>query len=182
VQADVMVAIYSGHVIVDNTWLWRADHTVSGSVENRANPVQHGLVVAGNDVTAYGLAVEHTLADLTQWTGERGRVFFYQSELPYDVTQNQWGDPGYVGYRVGDGVKDHDAYGVAVYHFFRYGPVESKMAISVPAAVESRMHDSLTMWLAGQGTVDHVLNKKGIPTNSTNPLSDPKIGHTGYVC
>jgi hypothetical protein len=32
VQADVMVSINSSNVIVDNTWLWRADHTVGGLV------------------------------------------------------------------------------------------------------------------------------------------------------
>ena len=42
----------------------------------------------------YGLAVEHTLKDLTVWRGERGRTFFYQSELPYGVNQAQFGDHG----------------------------------------------------------------------------------------
>ena len=38
----------------------------------------------------YGLAVEHTLGDLTQWHGERGATYFYQSEMPYDATQVSW--------------------------------------------------------------------------------------------
>ena len=41
---------------------------------------------------AYGLAVEHTLEDLTIWDGERGQVYFYQSELPYGVDQASFGD------------------------------------------------------------------------------------------
>lgn len=53
-----------------------------------------GLRVDGDDVTMYSLAVEHTLKDLTVWNGERGRTYFYQSELPYGVTQAQFGDPG----------------------------------------------------------------------------------------
>jgi hypothetical protein len=36
--------------------------------------------------------VEHTLGDLLDWQGERGRTYFYQSELPYDVTQANYGD------------------------------------------------------------------------------------------
>ena len=44
-------------------------------------------MVDGDDVTTYGLAVEHTLEDLTVWNGEGGQVYFYQSELPYDVDQ-----------------------------------------------------------------------------------------------
>ena len=64
-----------------------ADHSATGGVYDGANPVKNGLVVDGDDVTTYGLAVEHTLEDLTVWNGEGGQVFFYQSELPYDVDQ-----------------------------------------------------------------------------------------------
>jgi len=74
-------------------------------------------VVNGSDVTAYGLFVEHQVQDLTVWNGERGRVFLYQSELPYDLNQS-WGDR-YVGYRVAPDVQEHEAFGVGVYHFFR---------------------------------------------------------------
>ena len=56
------------------------------------NHVNHGLYVKGDDVIAYGLAVEHTLEDLTIWDGERGQVYFYQSELPYGVDQASFGD------------------------------------------------------------------------------------------
>lgn len=61
-------------------------------------------------MTAYGLAVEHTLGDLTQWSGEAGETYFYQSELPYDVTQQNFGAPGYVGYRVNSTVTSHKAW------------------------------------------------------------------------
>ena len=53
-------------------------------------------------MTTYGLAVEHTEQDLTVWAGEDGQAFFYQSELPYIVDQQQFGDPGYA-VRVGIG-------------------------------------------------------------------------------
>ena len=99
-QADVMVRIADANVVVDNAWLWRADHDVKGLVYNRTNPCKVGLQVEGAHVTAYGLAVEHTLEDQVQWTGEDGQVFFFQAELPYDVTQQEFGDAGYAGYRV----------------------------------------------------------------------------------
>lgn len=82
VQADTMLRIDSGNVIGDNFWLWRADHTVSGAVKNGANPSAHGAIITGDDVTLYGLAVEHTLQDLVQWSGDRGTTIFFQSELP----------------------------------------------------------------------------------------------------
>ena len=46
------------------------------------NDCDNGLLVEGDGVTFYGLAVEHTLKDLTKWSGEDGRTIFYQSELP----------------------------------------------------------------------------------------------------
>ena len=57
------------------------------------------------------MQVEHTLGDLTQWHGERGQTYFYQSEMPYDATQASYGDKGYVGYRVAASVAEHDAWG-----------------------------------------------------------------------
>jgi hypothetical protein len=48
-----MVAIGSGHVVVDNVWLWRADHGVKGLVYNSSNYCATGLVVDGSNVTAY---------------------------------------------------------------------------------------------------------------------------------
>jgi len=50
-----MVAINSSHVIGDNLWLWRADHTVSGLVKNGDNPCESGLIVHGDDVAMCGL-------------------------------------------------------------------------------------------------------------------------------
>ena len=55
----------------DNLWLWRADHDVRGLVKQRRNPVQNGLVVRGDDVSMYGLAVEHALGD--QASAERAQ-------------------------------------------------------------------------------------------------------------
>jgi hypothetical protein len=37
------------------------------------------------------------LKDLTVWSGENGRTYFYQSELPYCVSQAEFGAPGYTG-------------------------------------------------------------------------------------
>ena len=44
-------------VILDDIWAWRADH--GAGVGWTSNTADTGLIVNGNDVTAYGLAVEH---------------------------------------------------------------------------------------------------------------------------
>ena len=62
----------------------------------------------------YGLATEHFEKDLVVWNGEAGQTFFFQSELPYGVTQEEFGNPGYVGYRVAANVTSHNGYGMGV--------------------------------------------------------------------
>ena len=44
------------------------------------------------------------------WSGNDGEVFFYQSELPYGVTQDQY--RASAGYRVAENVTSHKGYGV----------------------------------------------------------------------
>ena len=77
VAAETMVHVHNGHVIGDNMWLWRADHAKGGSVTYTSNPCKNGLVVDGDDVTMYGLAVEHTEEDLTQWNGEVCLIYLH---------------------------------------------------------------------------------------------------------
>ena len=81
VSVDNMVEINTAGTIIDNAWLWRADHDVSGNggapVSGRKNPVQTGLIVNGEFVRAYGLMSEHTLGDLVQWNGNYGETYFF---------------------------------------------------------------------------------------------------------
>ncbi len=51
------VEINSNDVQIDNVWLWRADH--GNGVGWDVNTSKNGLTVNGNNVSAYGLFVEH---------------------------------------------------------------------------------------------------------------------------
>ena len=72
-----MIQVNSGNVVIDDVWLWRADHSVTGSVMNYKNPSSTGLQVNGDHVTAYGVACEHTIGNLLEWNGEFGENYFY---------------------------------------------------------------------------------------------------------
>jgi len=161
VQSDSMLKIQSGNVIGDNLWLWRGDHTVDGvGIVDSNNPVKNGAIINGDDVTMYGLMVEHTIEDLVQWNGERGTTYFMQSELPYDV-DTTFGTNGFTGYRVADQVTEHKAYGVGIYHFFRDYAVTVDAAISVPSTLVQNFYSPLTVYLNGLGSVEHVINAYG---------------------
>jgi len=133
----------------------------------------------------YGLAVEHTLGDLTQWSGERGRTYFYQSELPYDVTQS-YGDAGYVGYRVNDTVRQHEAFGVGVYHYFRDFDVTVPRGIAAPPWLANSFELPLGVYLSGRGTMLKVLNDFGGVTTKGKQTQwvcekGPDVPYTGTV-
>lgn len=136
-KTDIALEIKSDHVLVDHTWVWRADHGVEdfdesagdfGDTERwETNTGRTGLVVNGDDVTATGLFVEHFQEYNTLWNGERGRVVLYQNELPYDPpSQADWMTPdgtlGWAGYKVADHVKKHQLWGGGVYAFNRNDP------------------------------------------------------------
>ncbi len=169
VTADAMVEINSSNIVCDNLWLWRADHDVGGVVINGDNPCQTGFIANGKGITAYGLAVEHTLQDQVRWNGNEGKCYFFQSEFPCDVTEQNYGEPGYAAYRVAEHVKNHKAFGLAAYCFFRDHPVRVKSAIKTPASEEIHFTHSLTRWLSGKGGIEHVINDTGEKVNHASP-------------
>jgi len=174
VSANSMITINHKNVVLDNSWLWRADHDVAGNVVNSENPCKNGLVVNGDSVTAFGLAVEHHLEDGVVWNGDAGQTYFFQCELPYDVTQQNFGDAGYVGYRVSSNVRSHLGYGVGVYSFFRDHTVLGSTGIVAPTGSNIKFVHPFTKYLSGNGGIQHVLNSDGQAVNSANGIS--------YIC
>jgi hypothetical protein len=168
-KADVGLIINSKNVIGDHFWIWRADHGTAASPTGwTLNPSTNGLVVNGDDVTVYGLFCEHQEEYQTLWNGNGGRVYFYQSEDPYDVPdQPSWMSfagtkNGYASYKVADAVTDHEAWGLGVYSVFNVFPAVQDSSIEVPDAPGVKMHHMVNFGLS-QGTITHVINDVGGP-------------------
>ena len=161
-----LVALHDQHVIGDNFWLWRADHGANvGWTENTCDT---GLLVTGDDVTLYGLFVEHTQKHQTIWQGEGGRVYFYQSEMPYDPpSQDAWRSPtgdGFASYKIASNVTTHEAWGLVVYNVFFKSPVVAENAIETPDAPGIKLHHLLTFRLGGGkpgSGIRNVVNHRG---------------------
>jgi len=167
VQSKVMLTINTGHTIADNVWLWRADHTEQGLVKNHDNPLEVGLVVNADDVSMLGWSAEHALHDQVQWNGERGRCYFLQVELAYDVDQS-FADNKYTGYRVANNVQDHLAFGVGIYHYFRDNAVTIDTGVVVPTHLETSFISPFGVYLNGSGVMRHLINDKG-EESAANP-------------
>jgi hypothetical protein len=82
-------------------------------------------------------------------------------ELPYGVTQAEFGDPGYCGFRVSPHVTSFSGLGVGVYSFFRDFDVTVKSAIVAPAALVKSFVAPLTVKLSGKGGIEHIINSEG---------------------
>ena len=172
-KATVALEVNSDNTILDDLWIWRADHGVPGSVGWTVNTADTGLVVNGDDVTATGLFVEHFQKYNVIWNGNDGEVIFFQNELPYDPpTQADYehdGVLGYAAFKVADNVQSFQGYGMGSYIFTNVNPdIHVSHAFEVPDTPGVQMHDLLTINLSGPGTIDHVINDTGGPVSSAN--------------
>jgi hypothetical protein len=168
-SASSCFTINSNNLIIDNSWLWRADH--GNGVGWGQNQSDSGIIVNGNDVTAYGLFVEHHQKYQTMWNGNGGSVYFYQSELPYDPPdQSSWmssaTENGYPSYKVADTVTTHHGYGLGVYAFFQ-GNIAADNAFETPTAAGVVMTHMMTFH--GSGTINNIINGTGGSATAYSP-------------
>lgn len=174
--ASSCVEINSNNVVGDHFWLWRADHGPSATEARPGwdiNLGENGITVHGDDVTIYGLFTEHFTEYQTLWNGERGRTYFYQSEMPYDPpSQEAWKNgstDGYASYKVADQVDDHRAWGLGIYNVFFEAPVFADRAIEVPEKPNVVFKHMITFWLSGEeGGIRNVINDAGGPALKTS--------------
>ena len=176
-KASQALVVNSNDVIGDDLWIWRADH--GDGVGWTSNTSNNGLVVNGNNVTMYGLAVEHFQQYQTLWNGTNGRTYFYQSETPYDVPDNSSWTPGngvvgYASYKIADSATGHQAWGLGIYAYFPTNP-----SVVLDHGIESptsgiQLNDMVTTVLGGDGTMNHIVNSSGgqvTPSNNVAKLN-----------
>ena len=176
-RATTSLIVNSDNVILDDMWAWRADH--GNGVGWTSNTADTGVVVNGDDVTAYGLFVEHYQRYETIWNGNGGRDVFFQNEMPYDPpNQAAWmeapGVDGYPAFKVADKVTRFNGYGMGSYSFFNQGVnIYAANAFEVPTTLPpGSLNDLLTIFLDpvhGSGGILNVVNDTGGSSTIANP-------------
>jgi hypothetical protein len=176
-SATTSLVVNSNNVILDDIWAWRADH--GNGVGWTSNTADTGVIVNGDNVTAYGLFVEHYQKYETIWNGNDGTVVFFQNEMPYDPpNQAAWmeapGVDGWAAFKVGDAVTSFHGYGMGSYSFFNQGVnIYAAHAFEVPATLPpGSLHNLLTVFLDpshGLGGILNVVNDTGGPSTIANP-------------
>jgi hypothetical protein len=175
-SATNSLVVNSSNVILDDIWAWRADH--GNGVGWTVNTADTGVVVNGDNVTAYGLFVEHYQKYEVIWNGNGGTDIFFQNEMPYDPpSQAAWteapGVDGWAAFKIADSVTNFSGYGMGSYSFFNQGVnIFAARAFEVPATLPaSSLHDLLTIFLstAGSGGILNVVNDTGGSSTIANP-------------
>jgi hypothetical protein len=173
-RATTNLVVNSNNVIGDHMWIWRADH--GDGVGWTTNTSDVGLVVNGQNVTMYGLFVEHYQKYQTIWNGNGGKTYFYQNEMPYDPPNQaaymNGSTQGYAAYKVANSVTSHEAWGLGSYCFFNVNPsIVNAHAFEVPNTPNVKFHNMVTVSLGGnQGTIRNIINSTGAtvgPGNAT---------------
>jgi hypothetical protein len=184
-SATVSLLDNASSSIIDDVWAWRADHgNAVGWTENVGDT---GLIVTGDNVTAYGLAVEHYQKSEVVWTGQNGTDVFFQNELPYDPpSQAAWNQSatelGYPAFQVGNNVKTFNGYAMGSYVVF----IDTTATLNVSQAFESpdtpgvQFHNVFGVWISGSGGLNSVVNGVGGPVTSTNPGTVVPVDVTSY--
>jgi hypothetical protein len=184
-QATTSLIVNAGNTILDDVWAWRADHGAgAGWTSNRADT---GVVVDGDTVHAYGLAVEHYQKYEVVWNGQNGEDIFFQNEMPYDPpSQAAWmSSPttdGYAAFLVSPRVRTFQGYGMGSYSFFNQGvPIFATQAFQSPDTPGVQFHDVLTVFLDathGSGGINSVIN--GVGGASTAANADQPVDVASY--
>ena len=188
-KTDVALEVNSDDVLIDHTWVWRADHGIEGFDRTdgtfgdnerwRTNTGRNGVVVNGDRVTATGFFVEHFQEHNVIWNGEDGSVLFFQNELPYDPpTQADWtaddGTLGWAAYKVADDVQRHTLWGGGVYSFNRNNPaIVTENGYEVPETPGVVLNHVMTKNLSGPGIIDSIVNGVGERVDGIPTPGDP---------
>lgn len=172
--------------IIDDMWAWRADHGVTaGSTGWTVNTGDTGVMVTGNNVTAYGLAVEHYQKNEVVWSGQGGTDIFFQNELPYDPpTQAAWmaspTQDGYPAFLVTNNVKTFQGYGMASYAVFIDTPatINDAMSYQSPVTPGDQFHDILALYISSNngGGIQSVINGTGGSATTANADTPVDVG------
>lgn len=175
-SATISLEVNANNTILDDIWAWRADH--GSGVGWTVNTADTGLLVNADNVTAYGLFIEHFQKYEVIWNGNGGTDIFLQNEMPYDPpSQAAWmeapGVDGYAAFKVTNRVSSFKGYGMGSYSFFNQGiNIYAANAFEAPTTLAPEsFQDLLTIFLStsGFGGIENVINNTGGSSTIANP-------------
>ena len=177
-KATTSLEVNSDNVILDHIWAWRADH--GNGVGWTVNTADTGVIVNGDNVTAYGLFVEHYQKYEVIWNGQNGTGDLLPERDAVRPAEPGGvdGAPGVAGLRRLQGRRRRDAASAATAWAATASstrastsspPTRSRSPTTLPAG---SLHDLLTIFLDpsnGKGGILNVVNDTGGSSTIANP-------------
>ncbi len=184
-SATVSLLDNADNSVIDDVWAWRADH--GNAVGWTANTADTGVIVTGNNVTSYGLVVEHYQKNEVIWSGQGGTNIFYQNELPYELpSQSAWmASPTkdcYPAFLVTRNVRTFYGYGMGCFVVFidTSATLFDAEAFQAPDTPGVQFQNVFGVWIAGSGCGNSVINGVGGPVTLTSPANQNPQDVTSY--
>lgn len=164
IRVSSLVEVDRPNVVIDNSWLWTADHLTDSAGWAAWHAVaQHGFVSTTNatGLVSYGMMNEHHYGDAAVFNGEGARVYFFQNETPYQVDDNI--RERMAAYAVN--AKTHEAYGINCWQIAGWGePFAAGVKIPRGATDVSIHHGGTRYWAGNRGIRKNVLYSDGSDT------------------
>ena len=165
--ANTMMTINKQNVVTNGCWLWRADNSkqgTSGGLGPDKAVCQNGLVITGDNVSCFCIAIEHTLDKLIIWNAKDGNITWLQTELNYDQPSS-WNEPAML--QTGSGFK---GISLGVYCFFNpdFSEDGPKVQTAFLVDVSAKIFSAFTRFLSGHGEIEHVVNGLGPSASSAS--------------
>ena len=185
VSATVSLLDNAPDSILDDVWAWRADH--GNDVGWTSNTASTAVVVTGDDVTSYGLAVEGYQKNEVIWSGQHGTDVFFENQLPEDPpSQQAWmassTHDGYPAFLLTNNVKTFQGYGMGSYVVFveTGASLQNAEVFEAPNTAGVQFHNIFALWEAGAGGDASIINGTGGPVTSTNPGNVEPVDLASY--
>ena len=181
-KATTALVVNQDNTIIDDIWVWRADHGVPGSVGWTVNTADNGVMVNGDNVTATGLFVEHFQKADVIWNGNNGVDVFFQNETPYDPpSQAAWDQPGpnvgYPAFQVAENVQTFHGYGMGSYVVQNQttATVYATEAFQAPKRPGVQFTHIETVYIVGNGGYNSVIDGVGGSATSAAGVGVPVV-------
>jgi hypothetical protein len=138
-RASVSLQINSNDVIVDHTWIWRADH--GSGVGWNSNTAANGCGTASAAESTFTSRKSRTIRPTSSYTSAPG--------------VNGW-----ASYKVAAHVTTHEAWGLGIYSVFRQKGVTLSRAIETPPKPGVKFHSMITCRLGNNGEITNIVRPK----------------------
>lgn len=176
---DTAFMVNADNTIIDNAWIWRADHGPHAKTYGKCGYcVNTGVKIKGDNVRTYGLFLEHVCGAHMDWAGADGAAYFLQTDQPPEDLNSCFGQKQTsqtsVWHVTG---ANHKAYGLGIYTLGRPAG-EHELEQAVWAGKMDSVFPGLVYWRNDAGARSPESNPQSCDVNCVGGVpGNPYLGN-----